>query len=172
MTKTKQYREVSSSFYPKQQRQQWTGGRKAGWLAECMLLCAQTKGQQKNMLLRKCLNIGKLCMRMFAVFIFPPLSRLKYVTLLGRSNAVVWKWTENKLWSHRVETSQCCWQCALSVDIILCYIANYLLYCNNYRYGDLGDNNINTGWRTKCHTTDCTHNTFLLLKSIWHLVQN
>ena len=22
----------------------------------------------------------------------------------------------------------------------------------------------NRGWRTKCHTVDCTHNTFLLLK--------
>ena len=21
-----------------------------------------------------------------------------------------------------------------------------------------------TGWRTKCHTVDCTHNTFLLLR--------
>jgi len=23
---------------------------------------------------------------------------------------------------------------------------------------------INTGWRTKCHTIDCAHNTFLLLQ--------
>ena len=23
---------------------------------------------------------------------------------------------------------------------------------------------VSTGWRTKCHITDCTHNTFLLLK--------
>ena len=23
---------------------------------------------------------------------------------------------------------------------------------------------LNTGWRTKCHTTDCAHNTFLLLQ--------
>ena len=24
--------------------------------------------------------------------------------------------------------------------------------------------NVSTGWRTKCHTIDCTHNTFLLLQ--------
>ena len=25
-------------------------------------------------------------------------------------------------------------------------------------------NTVNTGWHTKCHTTDCAHNTFLLLQ--------
>ena len=29
---------------------------------------------------------------------------------------------------------------------------------------DKDDDDDNTGWRTKCHTIDCAHNTFLLLQ--------
>ena len=32
------------------------------------------------------------------------------------------------------------------------------------RQNDIPDFYKNTGWRTKCHTIDCAHNTFLLLQ--------
>ena len=41
---------------------------------------------------------------------------------------------------------------------------SYLLCHGNSGYANTTKYYVSTGWRTKCHTIDCTHNTFLLLQ--------
>ena len=88
----------------------------------------------------------------------PYAGRVKYI--LARRNSVYFVWLAGTMaWMQLIYPS-------------ITYISKYVnfKYILVHRFGP--SHFKNTGWRTKCHTIDCIHNTFLFYKSIRHLVQN
>ena len=66
-----------------------------------------------------------------------------------------------------LSASLCCDKLLLNnsehdVTYVLIKGRNVFIYCQLHSYCLFQ----NTGWRTKCHTIDCTHNTFLLLQKL------